>query len=227
MGEVVILRFGRFSRVAGPGVYLTMPIVEYATLRVDQRMRCTYFSGERILTADLVLVNVDAVFYWTDWDPKKVSTEVEDYLFSVANAAQTCLRDVIGSIELEELATRRPHVDAQVRDQIANLTEPWGVSVATVKLRDIVVPRELQDALSRAAQAQRERDARVIMAEVEGDIAEMFVNAADVYSKNEHALQLRAIQAASEGAKNGKGLVIVPNALADSLGKTDDFLSRL
>ena len=225
--KVVILRFGRFNRVAGPGVYFTIPIVEYSTLRVDQRMRCTYFSGEKILTADLVPVNVDAVFYWTVWDAKKVSTEVEDYLFSVANAAQTCLRDVIGGIELEELATRRPQIDAQVRDQIAELTEPWGVSVITVKLRDIVVPAELQDALSKAAQAQRERDARMIMAEVEGDIAEMLVSAADVYDKNEHALQLRAIHAASEGGKNGKGLIIVPNALADSLGKTEDFLSHL
>lgn len=103
---------------------------------------------------------------------------MEGYLFSVTNAAQTCLRDVIGSVELEELATRRPQIDAQVRDQIAGLTEAWGISVATVKIRDIVVPPELHDALSKAAQAQRERDARMIMAEVEGDIAEMLVTAA-------------------------------------------------
>ena len=221
--RVVILRLGKFSRVAGPGFYLTIPVVEYATLRVDQRIRCTYFSGERILTSDLVPVDVDAVFYWTVWDAKKVSTEVEDYLFSVANAAQTCLRDVIGSVELEELATRRPQIDAQVRNQIAELTEEWGVSVTTVKIRDIVIPAELHDALSKAAQAQRERDARMIMSEVEGDIAEMLVNAAETYAKNPYALQLRAIQAASDGVKDG-GLVLAPSSLADALGNPKDFI---
>lgn len=225
--RAVVLRLGKLNRVVGPGVYVTIPIIEYPAMRVDQRMKCTFFSGERILTADLVPVDVDAVFYWMVWDAKKACTEVEDYQYAVSRAAQACMRDAIGSMEIEEMATRRPQIDEQIRDQIAAITEQWGVSVSDVKIRNIVVPEELQDALSKAAQAQRERDARMILAEVEKDISSMLVEAAEVYDQNEHALQLRAIHAVSDSVKDNGGLVVVPSALGDSFGKTKDFLKQL
>lgn len=224
--EAVVLRLGRLNRIVGPGLFLTIPIIENVVLHIDQRMRCTFFSGERILTADLVPVDVNAVFYWSVWDSRKASVEVEDYVFSVLSAAQASMRDVIGSMELEELATRRAHIDKEICDQIGSITEPWGISVITVRIRDIAVPLELQDALSKAAQAQRERDARVILAEVEKDISSMLVEAANEYDKNEHALQLRTIHAASDGIRDG-GMVVVPSALGNSFGKAEEFLKQL
>lgn len=225
--QAVILRFGKFNRVVGPGIYFTIPIIEYVTLRVDQRMRCTFFSGEQILTSDLVPVDVDAVFFWTVWNARKASTEVEDYLYSVSNAAQACMRDVVGNIEMEELSTRRKQIDKEIRDQIAEITEPWGISVTAVKIRDIIVPKDLQDALSKAAQAQRERDARIILAEVEKDISSMLVEAARIYDENEHAIQLRAMHAVSGSLKDNGGVVVVPSSLGDSFGNAADFLKRL
>lgn len=225
--RAVVLRFGKLDRVVGPGIYFTVPIVEYTTLRVDQRMRCTFFSGEQILTADLVPVDVDAVFFWTVWDARKACTEVENYLYSVSRTAQACMRDVIGSMEIEEMATRRSQIDQEIRDQIALVTDPWGISVASVKIRNIIVPKDLQDALSKAAQAQRERDARVILAEVEKDISAMLVEAADVYDQNDHAIQLRAMHAVNDSVKDRGGVVVVPSSLGDSFGSTADFLKHL
>lgn len=224
--RAVVLRFGKLARIDGPGLFFTIPVAEYVTLRVDQRMRCTFFRGEQILTADLVPVDVNAVFYWSVWDTRKACTEVEDFLYSVSNAAQACMRDVIGSMDMEEMATRRQQIDREIRDEIAALTEQWGISVATVKIRDIIVPENLQQSLSKTAQAQRERDARIILAEVEKDISSMLVEAAHVYDENEHALQLRAMHAVSDGIKDG-GMVVVPNALGDSFGNAADFLKRL
>ena len=225
--QAVVLRLGKMNRIVGPGVFLTIPIIEYVTICVDQRMRCTFFSGEQILTADLVPVDVNAVFYWMVWNARKASTEVTDYQYAVSNAAQACMRDVIGSMELEELATRRQQIDNEIRDQIAEITEPWGVSVATVKIRDIIVPESLQNALSKAAQAQRERDARVILAEVEKDISSMLVEAANEYDRNEHALQLRAMHAVNDGMRENGSIVVVPSSLGDSFGNAADFLKKL
>lgn len=225
--KAVVLRLGRLNRVAGPGIYFTIPIIEYTTIRIDQRMRCTYFSGEQILTADLVPVDVDAVFFWTVWDAQKASTEVEDYSYSVSRTAQACMRDVIGSMEIEEMATRRNQIDDEIRDRIASLTEQWGISVPTVKIRNIIIPKDLQDAMSKAAQAQRERDARIILAEIEKDVSAMLVEAANVYDQNEHALQLRAMEAVNEGLKDKGGMIVVPNSLGGSFGNTLDFLKNL
>ena len=225
--QAVVLRLGKMNRTVGPGVFLTIPIIEYVTICIDQRMRCTFFSGEQILTADLVPVDVNAVFYWMVWNARKASMEVTGYQYAVSNAAQACMRDVIGSMELEELATRRRQIDNEIRDQIAEITEPWGISVATVKIRDIIVPESLQNALSKAAQAQRERDARVILAEVEKDISLMLVEAANVYDQNERALQLRAMHAVNDGMRENGSMVVVPSSLGDSFGNAADFLKRL
>ena len=137
------------------------------------------------------------------------------------------MRYVIGSMEIEELATRRKQIDNEIRDEIAAITEPWGISVATVKIRDIIVPENLQNALSKAAQAQRERDARIILAEVEKDISSMLVEAANVYDENEHALQLRAMHAVNDGMRDSGSMVVVPSSLGDSFGNAADFLKRL
>lgn len=223
----VVLRLGKLDRIVGPGVYFTIPVIEYTTLRVDQRMRCTFFAGEQILTEDLVPVDVDAVFYWAVWDPKKACTEVEDYRSAVSRIAQTCMRDVIGSVAIDELATRRRQLDKEIRDEIAVVTEDWGISVTAVKIRNIIIPKDLQDSLSKAAQAQRERDARVILGEVEKDLAEMLVDAANTYDKNDRALQLRAMHIVNESMREKGGMVVVPNSLGDSLGSSADFLKRM
>ena len=225
--RAIVLRLGRFNRVAGPGFFLTIPILEYSTMRVDLRMRCTFFTGEQILTADLVPVDVDAVFYWTIWDPKKACVEVEDYVESVSRIAQACLRDVIGSVEIDELSTRRRQLDEEIRDEVAAVTEEWGISVTTVKIRNIVIPKDLQDAMSKAAQAQREKDARMILGEVEKDLASMLVDAANVYDTNEHALQLRAMHGVNDNLREKGGRVVLPSSGGDSVGSTADFLTRL
>lgn len=225
--KAVVLRLGRLNRIVGPGIYFTIPIIEYTTLCVDQRMRCTFFAGEQILTADLVPVNVDAVFFWTVYDARKASTEVENFPYSVSCTAQTCMRDVIGSMEIEELATRRRQIDIEIRDEIAMVTEPWGISVPNVKIRNIIVPKNLQDALSKAAQAQRERDSRVILAEVEKDLSEMLVDAANTYDQNPRALQLRAMHIVGDSVKDNGGMVVVPSSLGDGFVKPDDFFKHL
>ena len=137
------------------------------------------------------------------------------------------MRDAIGSMEVEELATRRVQLDKEIRNQIALITEPWGISVSDVKIRNISIPKELQDAMSRVAQAQRERDSRIILSEVEKDISQMLVDAADVYAKNEKAIQLRAMAAVTESVKDHGGFVVVPSSLSDGFGKADEFLKRL
>ncbi len=176
--RVVVLRLGKFSRVAGPGPYFVIPIVEHVAARVDQRMITTAFSAEEALTADLVPLGIDAVLFWLVWNPKDACVEVEDYSSAVWWAAQTALRDAVGRINLAEVATRRAQIDNEVKEILEEKTRNWGITVVSVEIRDIAVPPDLQDALSKEAQAERERNARLLLAEVEKDISEMFVEAA-------------------------------------------------
>ncbi|MCL1798952.1 MAG: slipin family protein [Eggerthellaceae bacterium] len=211
-----VMRFGKFNRVAGPGLYLLVPFIEYTAIHVDQRIISSSFSAEAALTADLVPVDVDAILFWMVWDAKKACLEVENYPKAVLRSAQTALRDAIGQLNLAEISTRRRQVDHELEETLGKKCEAWGITVLSVEIRDIMVPRELQDALSKEAQAERERNARLLLAEIEKDISEMFVEAAEVYEKNPKALQLRAMNLAYEGAKDGKGLLLAPSALADS-----------
>ena len=213
--RVAILRFGKFNRIAGPGLYCCIPFAEYAAIHVDQRIMTASFSAEAALTADLVPVDVDAILFWMVWDAEKACLEVENYPKAVLRSAQTAMRDVIGQLNLADISLRRKQIDRDLEDILGKKCEQWGVTVMSVEIRDIMIPKELQDALSKEAQAERERNARIILAEVEKDISEMFVEAAEVYDRNPRAMKLRAMNLAYEGAKDSKGVLLAPRALAD------------
>lgn len=213
--RVVILRMGRFHHIAGPGPYLCIPFVDYASNRVDQRVTASSFTAEEALTSDLVPVDVDAVLFWMVWDAKKACLEVENYPVAVLWSAQTALRDAIGQLSLGDISLRRKAIDHELEQILGEKCEAWGITVLSVEIRDIAVPQDLQDALSREAQAERERNARVMLAEIEKDISEMYVEAADTYERNGKAMDLRAMSLAYESAKESKGAVLLPSSLAD------------
>ena len=214
--SVTVLRFGRFNRIAGPGLYLLIPIVEYVTIHIDRRIITSSFSAEEALTADLVPVNVDAILFWMVWDAERATLEVENYPKAVMRSAQTALRDAIGQQNLGDLSINRREIDRELQEVLGSKCEDWGITVVSVEIRDIQVPKELQDALSKEAQAERERNARTILAEVEKDISEMYVEAARVYREEPDAMQLRAMNLAYEGAKESRGWFLAPTGLADS-----------
>ena len=201
--------------MAGPGIYALAPFVEYAAIHIDHRIMTSAFSAEAALTADLVPVDVDAILFWVVWDAQKACLEVENYPKAVLWSAQTAMRDAIGQVNLADLSLRRKQIDRELQEVMSAKCEQWGITVMSVEIRDIMVPKELQNALSKEAQAERERNARTILAEVEKDISEMFVEAADVYDRNPKALKLRAMNLAYEGAKDGKGVLLAPSSLAD------------
>lgn len=213
----MVVRFGKFSRIAGPGLFFTIPLMEFVAARVDQRTIATPFSAEETLTNDLVPVDVDAVLFWMVWDPRKACTEVEDYPSAVSWVAQTTMRDAVGRITLAEMTARRDQLDLEMQRIIEQKTEAWGITVLSVEIRDIVIPKDLQDAMSKEAQAERERNARVILAEVERDISEMFSGAADVYRDDPVALQLRQMNLVYESVKNNGGVVVIPSSITESL----------
>jgi regulator of protease activity HflC (stomatin/prohibitin superfamily) len=214
--RVAILRLGRFHRVAGPGPYPIIPFFEYAAIHVDQRVMTSSFSAEAALTSDLVPVDVDAILFWMVWDAERACLEVKNYPKAVLWSAQTALRDALGQTNLADLSTRRRQIDHELKAILEKKCEDWGITVLSVEIRDIMVPRALQDALSKEAQAARERDARIILAETEKDISELYVEAASVYRENPVAVQLRAMNLAYEGAKDGNGMFLMPSQLADS-----------
>ena len=214
--RVVVLRLGKFRRVAGPGFYMCMPFVDSAAIHIDQRTMTTSFSAEAALTADLVPVDVDAILFWMVWDAKKACLEVKNYPKAVLRSAQTALRDAIGQLNLADISTRRKQIDHELEKMLDSKCEAWGITVLSVEIRDIVIPEELQDSLSREAQAERERNARVILAEVEKDISEMFVEAADIYAENPEAMKLRAMNLAYEGVCSSGGVLLAPSELASA-----------
>ena len=217
--RVVILRLGNYSRTAGPGIYFTVPFVDHIALRADQRVMLTGFGAEETLTADLVPINVDAAVFWIVWDAKKACLEVEDYYDSVAMAAQTALRDAIGRKDVADAAMRRVQLDEELRRAIEEKTSTWGISILFVEIRDIVLPKDLQQAMAAEARAERERDARVVLAEVEKDIAAMLPEATELYHTDEMAFKLRQMHLVNESMKESKSSLVVPTAYAD--GFTD------
>ena len=219
--KVVVLRLGKFNRVAGPGLYFVVPFVEHAAAHVDQRMITTPFVAEEALTADLTPLNIDAVLFWYVWSPKDACVEVEDYQQAIWWAAQTALRDAVGRINLAEVATRREQINAQIKEILDPKASDWGITVVSVEIRNIVIPEDLQDAMSREAQAERERNARLLLAEVEKDISEMFVEAADIYERNDKALQLRSMNLIYESVKEKGGLVIAPSGFGEAFNNIE------
>ena len=213
--RVVILRLGKFNRQAGPGLYFTIPFLEQAALHADQRLMITGFGAEETLTADLVPVNVDAAVFWMVWDAKKACLEVEDYYDSVSLAAQTTLRDAIGRKNLADITTKRNQLDEELRDIIEDRASVWGISILSVEIRDIVIPKELQQAMSVSARADREKDARIVLAEVEQDIASMLAEASEIYAGNEIALRLRQMHLVNQSLRESQSSLVVPSSYAD------------
>lgn len=223
--KVVVLRLGKFSRTKGPGLYFTIPFIEQTALKADQRIMVTGFGAEETLTSDLVPINVDAVLFWMVWDAEKACLEVENYYNSVSLAAQTALRDAIGRASVSEVAIRRNQLDQELQEIIEERTSAWGITVLSVEIRDIVIPQDLQEVMSAEAQAEREKNARMVLAEVEKDISAMLVDAANVYEENDVALRLRTMHLLYESVKGSGGTVVIPSAYSE--GFTDASLDRM
>jgi regulator of protease activity HflC (stomatin/prohibitin superfamily) len=215
--KAVVLRLGRFHGLRGPGVFWIVPIVDTIPSWIDHRVMVTPFSAEKTLTKDTVPVDVDAVLFWVVWDAEKASLEVKDYQSAIAWAAQTALRDIIGRMMLADILVGRSAIDEELQHIIDERTTPWGVTVNSVEIRDIVIPQDLEDAMSRQAQAERERQARVILGESEKQIAASFAEAAQAYADNPTALHLRAMNMLFEGLKEKGALVIVPSSAVDTM----------
>lgn len=215
--KAVVLRLGRYKGLAGPGPFWLMPVIDTVADWIDQRVMVTPFSAEKTLTRDTVPVDVDAVLFWVVWDAEKAALEVEDYKEAIAWAAQTALREVIGQKPLSDILVGRAKMDAELQQIIDERTTPWGVTVQSVEIRDIVIPQELEDAMSRQAQAERERQARVILGESEKQIAGSFAEASTAYINNPTALHLRAMNMLFEGLKERGAMVIVPSSAVDTM----------
>lgn len=223
--KVVVLRFGTFNRVSGPGLFWTFPVIEQNTMRVDTRVRATTFGAEETLTADLVPLDVNAVLFWHVWDAKAACIEVGDFTRAVELAAQTALRDAIGRASVVEVAIRREQLDRELKRVLEEKVAPWGITVLSVEIRDIVIPQELQEVMSTEAQAEREKNARMVLAEVEKDISSMLVDAAHVYEENEVALRLRTMHLLYESVKGSGGTVVIPSAYSE--GFSDAALKNM
>ena len=215
--KAVVLRFGKFRGLYGPGIFWIVPIVDTIPQWIDHRVMVTPFRAEKTLTKDTVPVDVDAVLFWMVWDAEKAALEVESYRMAIAWAAQTALREVIGNSDLADILVGRAKMDADLQKIIDERTTPWGVSVQSVEIRDIVIPQDLEDAMSRQAQAERERQARVILGESEKQIAHSFAEASKAYHNNPTALHLRAMNMLFEGLKEKGALVIVPSSAVDTM----------
>ena len=215
--KAVVLRMGKIRGLQGPGLFWIIPILDTITTWIDQRVMVTPFSAEKTLTRDTVPVNVDAVLFWLVWDAEKAALEVENYRNAIAWASQTALREVIGQMTLADILVGRNKMDADLQRIIDERTTPWGITVQSVEIRDVVIPTDLEDAMSRQAQAERERQARVILGESEMQIASSFSEASKAYVDNPTALHLRAMNMLFEGLKQKGALVIVPSSAVDTM----------
>jgi regulator of protease activity HflC (stomatin/prohibitin superfamily) len=215
--KAVVLHFGRFKALKGPGLFWIVPIIETTPIWIDHRVMVTPFNAEKTLTKDTVPVDVDAVLFWVVWDAEKAALEVENYRSAIAWAAQTALREIIGQMTLAEILVGRALMDAQLQKIIDERTTPWGVTVQSVEIRDVIIPQGLEDAMSQQAQAERERQSRVILGEAEMQVADSFAQASKVYINNPTALHLRAMNMLFEGLKEKGALVIVPSSAVDTM----------
>lgn len=213
--KAVVLRFGKFNRVAGPGIVFTWPVVEFYTIRIDQRISATYFGAEETLTSDLVPINVDAVLFWMVFSPKKATVEVEDYSAAVAWIAQTAMRKAIGRATVAEVAMRRDQLDEELKAAIEEKLSPWGIDIIDVEVRDIVIPKELQEAMALEAVAERKKNARMVLVEAEKDISDMLADASDAYKDNPEAMKLRTMHLAYESVEKSGGTVVLPSAFSE------------
>src|SRR4051812_35846778 len=216
--RAIVLRLGKYTGLRGPGLFWITPFVETIPLFIDQRVITTSFAAEETLTSDTVPVNVDAVLFWMVHDSEKAALEVQDYAQAVSWAAQTGLRDIIGRTSLSELLRGRERIESELQALIDQRSNPWGVTVQSVEMRDIVIPTSLQDAMSREAQASREKSARIILGQAEVEIANLFFEASKSYQNNPTALHLRAMNILYEGLKEKGALMLVPSTAVESMG---------
>jgi regulator of protease activity HflC (stomatin/prohibitin superfamily) len=214
----IVLRLGRFIGLRGPGLFWIVPFFDSVSSWIDQRTITTSFAAEQTLTSDTVPVNVDAVLFWMVHDAQKAALEVQDYGQAVSWAAQTALRDIIGRTTLTDLLRGRERIESELQQLIDQRSNPWGVTVQSVEMRDVVIPGALQDAMSREAQAAREKQARIILGQAEMEIAHSFQEAAKAYHENPTALHLRAMNMLYEGLKEKGALMLIPSSAVESMG---------
>jgi len=216
--KVALLRFGRYVGLRGPGIFTIIPIVDSLSLYVDQRVRVTKVSAETALTRDTVPVNVDAIIFWVVWNVEKSILEVENFIDAITMSAQTALRESIGRHELAQMITERDTLGHELQRILDEKTNPWGITVQSVEIRDVHIPQALEDAMSRQAQAERERQARIILGQAEMEIANKFEQASKVYAGNPVALHLRAMNMLYEAIKERGSMVIVPSSVVETMG---------
>jgi regulator of protease activity HflC (stomatin/prohibitin superfamily) len=215
--KVVVLRLGKFKALRGPGMFWIIPILDTTPVWIDHRVMVTPFNAEKTLTKDTVPVDVDAVLFWLVWDAEKAALEVADYRAAIAWASQTALREIIGQMNLADILVGRAKMDTELQKIIDDRTTPWGISVESVEIRDVIIPQGLEDAMSQQAQAERERQSRVILGEAEMQVANSFAEASKAYVENPTALHLRAMNMLFEGLKEKGALVIVPSSAVDTM----------
>ncbi len=216
--KVAVLRLGRYVGLRGPGLCHIVPIVETLSPYVDQRVRVASVSAESTLTRDTVPVNVDAIIFWMVWNAEKSILEVENFVEAITLSAQTALRESIGRHELAQMITERETLGRELQRILDEKTNPWGITVQSVEIRDVKIPQGLEDAMSRQAQAERERQARIILGQAENEIANSFVQAASSYAENPVALHLRAMNMLYEAIKERGSMVIVPSSAVETMG---------
>src|SRR5580704_16111621 len=216
--KAVVLRLGHFQSLRGPGLFFIIPVLDTIPYWIDTRVITTSFKAEKTLTKDTVPVDVDAVLFWKVLDPKKAALEVADYVSAISWASQTALRDVIGKTMLSDMLEGRDKISGVLQKIIDERTEPWGITVNSVEVKDVLIPSSLEDAMSMQAQAERERQARVILGDSERQVAEKFGEAALTYANNPVALHLRAMNMLYEGLKENSTIVIVPSSAVETMG---------
>jgi regulator of protease activity HflC (stomatin/prohibitin superfamily) len=215
--KFVILRMGKLQSVKGAGLFVIIPVIDSVIAIIDERIQTTAFNAEQALTRDTVPVNVDAIIFWHVHDAEKAALAITNYIEAIDRVAQTTLREMIGSSMLAALLSDRKEADEHLKDEIGKKTAPWGISVSSVEIRDVAIPEALQDAMSRQAQAEREKQARVILGSAEAAIAGKFVEAADIYAGHPAALQLRAMNIIYEATKERGATILIPSSMVDSL----------
>jgi len=215
--KAVVLRLGRLQGIKGPGIFFIIPFVDSVTVWIDQRIQTTEFNAEQALTRDTVPTNIDAILFWQVHDPEHAALEITDYRQAIGRVAQTSLREMIGSSPLTTLLSDRKNADQLLKEEIGRKTADWGVSVISVEIRDVAIPAALQDAMSRQAQAEREKEARVILGAAELAVAQKFLDAANIYAQNPAALQLRAMNIIYETTKERGATILIPTMMVDSM----------
>jgi regulator of protease activity HflC (stomatin/prohibitin superfamily) len=215
--RAIVLRLGKLNGVRGPGLFAIVPFIDAVAAMLDQRIQTTEFNAEQALSRDTVPVNIDAVIFWQVHDPQRAALEITDYRSAIARVAQTSLREMVGSSLLSHLLSERQQADQILRGEIARKISSWGITVHSVEIRDVGIPMALQDAMSRQAQAERERQARVLLGQAEVEVAQKFLDAAKTYSENPAALQLRAMNIIYETTKERGATILIPTSMIDAM----------